>query len=100
MTLSHATEQKKVQQVFRDNGVVVLDWPGNSPDLNRLENLWAIIKQKKQKEDRSNLEKMNQVVLNIWFDDPALTNICKNLVDSMPQRIQQVIAKEGGHIRY
>ena len=43
---------------------------------------------------------MNQVVLNIWFDDPALTNICKNLVDSMPQRIQQVIAKEGGHIRY
>ena len=91
---------KKVQRVFRNNGVVVLDWPGNSPDLNPMENLWAIIKQKKQKEDCSNLEKMNQVVLNIWFDDPALTNICKNLVDSMPQRIQQVIANEGGHIRY
>ena len=40
---------KKVQQVFRDNGVVVLDWPGNSPDLNPIENLWAIIKQKSRK---------------------------------------------------
>merc|ERR1712218_596217 len=27
---------KKVHRVFRDNGVMVLDWPGNSPDLNPL----------------------------------------------------------------
>jgi len=30
-------EQKRIQR---------LEWPGNSPDLNRIENLWNFIKKK------------------------------------------------------
>ena len=35
---------KKVQKVLQENRIKILEWPGNSPDLNPIENFWGIIK--------------------------------------------------------
>ena len=35
---------KKMQTFFAQTGINLLDWPGNSPALNPIENFWAIIK--------------------------------------------------------
>jgi len=35
---------KMMQKFFKESKLSVLEWPGNSPDLNPKENLWAIIK--------------------------------------------------------
>ena len=35
---------KKVQKVLQENGIKVLEWPENLPDLNPVENLCGIIK--------------------------------------------------------
>ena len=35
---------KKVKKFLSDHNISVLDWLGNSPDLNLKEKLWAITK--------------------------------------------------------
>ena len=36
---------------YKNNKIEKLDWPSYNPDLNPIENLWSIIKQKLEKED-------------------------------------------------
>ena len=35
-----------VQEWFEEEQLRVLDWPGNSPDLNPIENLWSLLQDK------------------------------------------------------
>ena len=35
---------KIVTDFFRANKITLLEWPGNSPDVNLIENLWAVFK--------------------------------------------------------
>ena len=65
-----------------------------------MENLWAIVKLEARKKDCTTMDKMTQAVIDIWFSDPKMKQHCATLVDSMPERVNQVIQKRGGHIKY
>ena len=80
--------------------ISVLDWPGNSPDLDPIENLWALIKRRAMAADFSTIPKLITTVIQSWFHDEELGNMCQKLVDSMPKQVSEVIKTKGGHIRY
>ena len=91
---------KKVMAYFEEKGINVMSWPAQSPDLNPIENLWAIMKAKLRKVDCTSKAKLHEAIANLWENDSDIVNSCQKLVGSMPARIQQVIKNRGGHIRY
>ena len=91
---------KKVKKFMVKNNIKILKWPGNSPDLNPIGNLWAIVKKRLRKHDCTTKTKLTTTILQIWIEDIEIQNTFKSLVDSMPNRGQKVIAARGGHIKY
>jgi hypothetical protein len=90
----------KVQQWTKDNHVdVPKDWPSNSPDLNPIENVWGLMAREIQKLYPRNKEDLKKYIRAIWRK-VATKGLCERLVESMPNRLQEVIAREGSKINY
>lgn len=98
--LARCHVSKKVTKFFKDTGIKVLDWPGNSPDMNPIENLWSICKDRLRKLDCTTKEKMISSLIQVWFRDAEINEKCKKLIDSMPNRLEQLIKAKGGHTKY
>ena len=67
-------------------------WPGNSLDLNPIENLWSILQDKSS----TNLQQLSAILKVAWANiNPS---ILENLVAGMPARIAKCIQLNGGYI--
>jgi transposase len=76
-----------------------LQWPANSPDLNPIENVWKLCKDRVQIHYRpKNKEEMWRAVTATWEDIPQ-ESLCK-LVSTMPERMRAVMAAKGGSTRW
>ena len=68
------------------------EWPGNSPDLNPIENLWAIVQDKV--DDIGEQIRIENLISNLkkaWSEiDP---DVLKNLVSDMPNRVKLIIER-------
>ena len=90
----------KAQKWFEDNNIQVLSWPAQSPDLNPIEHLWDHFKcqlQKYETSPRGAYELWDRLVEE-W--NAIAPEVCQNLIESMPRRIQAVIRAKGGHTKY
>ncbi len=67
----------------------VMEWPSMSPDLNPIEHMWGILKQKVEKHHVSNIQQLRDVIVEEWKRMSATT--CAALVNSMPKRIKAVL---------
>jgi len=88
------------EQRWREaNHVSTLAWPAQSPDLNPIEHLWAIIKQRvREGPPLGSVEGLwERIELTWWAIEPDL---CRQLVESMPARIETVSEARGGYTRY
>lgn len=90
---------KKCLAWFRQNKVELLEWPGNSPDLNPIENLWARLKKAVAAKRASNKRELIEAVISSWYHIISPADL-HQLVDSMPRRCQAVIKAKGYPTRY
>jgi len=57
-------------------------------------------KKKLRKYDCTTKSNLIEGIIQIWYHDEELQNICSNLVDSTPARVAMLINAKGGHINY
>ena len=75
-----------------------LAWPPRSPDLNPMENCWALLKRSVKRRRPNDLDELENCIYEEW--DNLDDNIVRNLCDSFPNRIRKVRILEGGKIKY
>jgi hypothetical protein len=80
---------------LRKKKVPTLDWPARSPDLNPVENLWGILVRDVYADCRqfNNVNQLKEAIQRAW--DRAPLDRLVHLVNSMPNRMIQVIERHG-----
>lgn len=91
---------KLTQDAFRELDIHTMRWPANSPDLNPIKNVWAILKSRINKRRPRPLTKqeMADAISEEW--EYLQPEAFQAAIDSMPRRVQLVIEAAGGPIRY
>ena len=73
-------------------------WPGNSPDLNPIEHVWAEMKRLLRDRDTSSLPKLEAEIRDIW--ENLDRSYLKALFDSVPDHLSEVIKNKGKATKY
>ncbi len=89
-----------VMDFLEEKNIDILDWPPQSPDMNPIENLWAIIKSRRQKKygiPKTKRELVDQI-FDIW--DNIEEKIVANLANSANKRVNEVLKLKGKVSKY
>lgn len=91
---------KIVQQWLKSQTFQLLEWPAQSPDLNPIENLWALLKRRLAAYDAppKNFDELWSRIQTEWSLIPH--EMIQKLVESMPKRIKSVIKNKGLWTKY
>jgi transposase len=91
--------REPLPQIILQLHIHLIKWPGNSPDLNPIENVWAWIKHQLKEDHPTKIQEVQQEITRLWvltMDDSPY----KKLVESMLNRLQEVVSREGNTTHY
>lgn len=75
-----------------------------TPDMNPIETLWAIIKKKlRQKSFKNKIELINGILDTCVRDNDvsrSLDGTCKKLIEGMPERVGALVKARGSHTKF
>jgi len=89
---AHSTQQ----WLRREKIQVVAKWPGSSPDLNPIENVWGWMKNRINKQDIKTLQQLNTAIDEAWAALPD--NMLTKLMAGMSKRLNKVLGNNGQYI--
>jgi transposase len=89
-----------VKEFMSENDIELLPWPAQSPDMNPIENLWAIIKKRRHK--KYGLPKTKAELITQIFDrwDNIEPELVEKLADSANKRVNKVLKLKGKVSKY
>ena len=88
---------KVVQAYFIDSDVNKLLHTSMSPDLNPIEHMWSLVDAKIERRGRS-MKAFKQAICRAWLS--VSPQYCRDLIDSMPARVEACLKVNGGATRY
>ena len=80
--------------------IKLIDWPGNSPDLNPIENCWAWMKNQLKDCQATSVPLLEEEIKRLWVLKMGDCQYLRNLAESMPRRIQAVLENGGNATKY
>jgi len=93
--LAPAHSAKTTGKWFTDHGITVLNWPANSPDLNRIENLWDIVKRKLRDARSNTLDELKAAIEASWASiTPKLSSATGSLPTCHAALMQSFLQKD------
>lgn len=104
---AHVHTARIIKKVLEDLHIQIMLWPPYSPDLNPIENLWAIMKQEIYKlhpelEHAPDTEETRQLLIQAakeaWHAIDQQVRV--KLSTTMPYRVQAVIEANGWYTKY
>ncbi|CAF1467247.1 unnamed protein product [Rotaria magnacalcarata] len=101
-TFQHDNDPKHTSGIVKNwlnrKGVEQLKWPPFSPDLNPIEHLWDAVERRMKKVQPKNEKDLKECLTRVWEGIEVM--VLKKLVDSVPNRLNEVIRMKGYPTRY
>ena len=94
-----SVHKSRISRDFKERKQVrCIDWPPNSPDLNPIENLWGVLKQRIMVNAPKTIQEVENMIYSQWetFDPEFLSKFTK----SVKKRCDMMIASGGKKINY
>jgi transposase len=96
-----------IRTLLQQMGIEVMEWPPYSPDLNPIENLWALMKQEIYKlypelehapDNAETLDQLTMAAKEAWHN--IRDQVLVRLSSTMPHRVEAVIGADGWYTKY
>ncbi|GFX81526.1 transposable element Tcb2 transposase [Trichonephila clavipes] len=86
-----------VEGFLFEEGIVRMEWPACSPDMNPIEHVWDALARRVagRQPPPQTLQELERAVLEEWDRIPQL--VINSLIDSMPQKCSTLQAVRGNH---
>jgi transposase len=98
VVLDGASPHRRLKADLEKAGAVVLPHPPYSPDLNPIENIWAVLKAKAAVKEPRTHEELKKALEDAWAE--LTPTRFRAFADSMQRRMQLVVESGGEHTRY
>ncbi|GFU42091.1 transposable element Tcb2 transposase [Trichonephila clavipes] len=71
---------RSIKAFLAEQNILLLDWPGNSPDMNTIENVWELMKREVAKDVITNKTQLLERIIHVWHHHPQMKETVQSCI--------------------